>query len=196
MNIDLNKNLCEFEEIFFVNKYIENVFKQFFKLKGFKIDKNSAMKDNIHFFYDYRCPGFSFHGYKVVPGGKQLQFLPMRYCNYPNIDDDFNGVTWAPDQGWMLGFVEALIISLNNNLLKIIFEQGDEFNRLLDDARNKAVLDMKNPIEPDEWAVKIQQIKENNKKKNMHPLVLSFNRSSAKEIKEDVIKLISGQKLI
>ena len=89
-----------------------------------------------------------------------------------------------------------LIISLNNNLLKIIFEQGDEFNRLLDDARNKAVLDMKNPIEPDEWAVKIQQIKENNKKKNMHPLVLSFNRSSAKEIKEDVIKLISGQKLI
>ena len=193
MVIDLNKNVSDFDEIMFVNKYVGNVFKQFFKLKGFKSESNSSVKGDINFFYDYRRPAFSFHGSKVVPTGKPLQFLPMRYCNYPNIDDDFSGVTWAPDQDWMLGFVESLIISLNNNLLKIIDEQGEEFNRLVEDARNKAAHDMKNPIKPDEWAAKIEQIKENNHKKNMKPSVLSFDRSSAKEIKEDVIKLISSK---
>ncbi len=118
------------KEMCFFNSFIGRILRQFFKLKKYKADCDMASKDGFVFNYKYSASGFQFNAYEV---GTHHILYPMRYYDYPNIDDDFGSVTWTPNQEWMLGFVEKLIISLDRHLLKIIDERGEEYFRLTRD---------------------------------------------------------------
>ena len=190
MHIDLLKEELTPEEIFFVNKYIGKIFKQFFMLNGYKADRNSATKGCINFFYEYNSPALTFFGYKTLPHEAPLQFMPMRYYDYPNTDDDFAFNTWAPNQGWILGFVERLLSSLSKSMLKIIDYDEEEFLRILDNDKNRSKLLVQNSVAPNESNKHIVSIQEKNSKKTFTPCYFNFERFSNKEIREDIKRLI------
>ena len=193
MSIDFNKTnetesaMISLKEMCFFNSFIGKILRQFFKLEKYKADCDMASKDGFFFNYKYSASGFQFNAYEV---GTQRILYPMRYYSYPNIDDEFDSVTWAPNQEWMLGFVEKLIVSLDRHLLKIIDERGEEYLRLTRDSEEKFEFGVQNPTKPDEWGKKIESIKKANLSKNMLPAHLCFNRATAKEIKLDIEKLL------
>lgn len=190
MLIDLYKptNIMEIDEIKFVNSYFGKLFKQFFLLKGFSANCYFAKKDDITFDYSYHSPGFHIQANEI--SSKKIIY-PMRYYNYPSIDDDFGSITWAPNQGWMLGFAEKLLLTLDRSILKIIEDGGTDYITLTTDSTEKFKTNMNMQWDPKGIAARIELIKENNKSKNMSPKYMSFERSTLKEIREDIQNLLS-----
>ena len=186
MNIDLLKESLAYDEILFVNKFIGKIFKQFFKLKGFKNERNSAVKKDIHFYYEYNSPALTFFGYKTFSQDKPIQFMLMRYYDYPNIDNDFGFSTWTPNQKWILGFIERLLYSLNKYILKIIDEDGEEFQTILNNNEQF----MQRIVKPEDWNKYIIETQKKNLTKTFVPRYFNFERCDDKEILADINKLI------
>ena len=141
----------------------------------------------FHFFMII-CPSLFFHGRIIIPNGSPKPFLPLRYFDYPNIDEIYEGIVCAPNQGWMLGFIEKLLISLDKYLLPVLLKRNAEFQKIIEDAKRKSEQTVNSQISPVEF---IKRVKENSVKKEFYPAFLSFEKTSTREIIESIEKIIA-----
>lgn len=190
MFIDLEKSPAQIDikEMHYVNNFFGKLFKQYFLLKGYSADCDFAKNDSFTFDYSYHTPAFHIQINEI----SEKNFIyPMRYYNYPRIDNDFGSITWVPNQGWMLGFAERMLLTLDKIILPIIEEHGDNYRKLIADSREKFVFNTQNPWNPKEVYRITEQIIEKNRSKEMLVRFLNYERNSSRELKHDLERLLS-----
>ena len=112
------------EGYIYCNNFIAKVLSVYFKDKGYKTEDDTVFTDRFTISWSFHAAGFSIDYYN---GKTQRAAYLMRYHDYPNIDEDFLGVTWVPSAAWVLGFVERLVYTFDMSLLKILEDENEDY---------------------------------------------------------------------
>ena len=177
------------DEIRFVNKFIISVFNTYFKMKGFEsLESSVSENEKVVINYESRGSGFGFVCHEK--GSARNELFLMRYYDFPKIDEDFWATTNTPNPLWCLGFIEKLIYSFDKVIYKAISEQNDIYTALLNESKLANDKFCSRPSEVITGEI-IEKIKLNNLSKGFKSNYLSFYRSTKKEIRKDLLKLLS-----
>ena len=176
------------EGYIYCNNFIAKVLSVYFKDNGYKTEDDTVFTDRFTISWSFHAAGFSIDYYN---GKTQRAAYLMRYHDYPNIDEDFLGVTWVPSAAWVLGFVERLVYTFDMSLLKILEDENEDYERIISDSEEARQYMMSHQIAPNEWNREIARIQKVNLGKFIFPEFLSYERNTRKEIKQDIRKLLN-----